>query len=61
MTYHTFGDDLRCHFHALPSRSRAAVTTGAIDGLPAPMGQLQDASLSFGGIIDHGTNVGCFD
>jgi hypothetical protein len=47
--------------HASPFGSRTAVTSGGIDGLPAPMGALQDAALSYGGVVNVGTDVGCFD
>jgi hypothetical protein len=51
----------RCLYHALPARSRTATTTGGIDGVPARMGGLQDAALSFGGLVNVGTDSGCWD
>ena len=51
----------RCLYHALPALSRTATTAGGIDGVPAPMGGLQDAALSFGGLVNVGTDSGCWD
>jgi hypothetical protein len=62
LTYrYSFGAGQRCLFHANPSRQRAAVTSGGISGLPAPMGALQDAELFYGGTVNVGTDFGCFD
>jgi len=54
-------DGQRCLFHASPSRQQTAVTSGGIDGLPAPMGALQEAALFSGGVVNVGTDVACFD
>jgi hypothetical protein len=58
---YSFEAGQRCLFHANPSRQRTAVTSGGIDGLPVPMGGLQDAALFYGGVVNVGTDVGCFD
>jgi hypothetical protein len=58
---YSFEAGQRCLFHANPSRQRAAVTSGGIDGLPVPMGGRQDAALFYGGVVNVGTDVGCFD
>jgi hypothetical protein len=62
LTYrYSFEEGQRCLFHANPSRQRTAVTSGGIDGLPAPLGDLQDAALFSGGVVNVGTDVGCYD
>jgi hypothetical protein len=62
LTYrYSYETGQRCLFHANPSRQRTAVTSGGIDGLPAPMGALQDAAQFSGGVVNVGTDVSCFD
>jgi hypothetical protein len=62
ITYrYSYESGQRCLFHATPARQRAAVASGTIGGLPAPMGGLQEADLFYGGVVNVGTDVGCFD
>jgi hypothetical protein len=51
----------RCLVHYNPDRSREANASGRIDGLPAPLGGLQEATLFFGGTVTIGTDQGCYD
>jgi hypothetical protein len=51
----------RCLLHYNPTRYREAVAGGRIDGLPDPLGELHDAALFFGGVINIGTDRDCYD
>ena len=48
--------------HVLPYRSTFDVSvTGQVDGLSAPLGELTNANMAFGEVIQHGTIPFCFD
>ena len=54
--------DERCLEHVLPYRSTFDVSvTGQVDGLSAPVGELTNANMAFGEVIQHGTIPFCFD
>jgi hypothetical protein len=62
VTYHySYEPGQRCLLHLDPARYRDAVASGQIAGLPAPLGDFQEARLFFGGGINVGTDSGCYD
>jgi hypothetical protein len=64
LTYHySYEPGQHCLYHASPGRNRAAIASGEIGGLPAPLGNLRDdlTRLGFGGTVTVGTDFGCYD